>query len=327
MQKPAQSKFWLFAVIAIFVELSVSQAAAQIYPDKPIRMLVGLSPGGSTDVSARLVAQKLTEYLGQAVIVENRTGAGGSIAIERAVSSPPDGYTLLMAPASTAILPSLRSKLPYDIERDLAPISLVVTGPYVLVIHPSVPARNIAELIGLARSQPGKLSYGSDGVGSALYLAGELFKLMAKLDIVHVPYKGGAESAIANAAGQVDISFPSLTSSRPLIGTGKLKPLAVTTIKRTALAPSLPTLDESGLPGYNRSGWVGLLAPAAVPKNIITRLNMAVVKVVNTPEMKEALNKQGQDPQTNSPEQFAAFIRGEIEQNANLIKLTGVKAD
>ena len=317
------------SVLAMLACMAVAPAEslAQAFPSRPIRLVVGLSPGGSTDVTSRMVAQKLGEQFGQNVVVENRTGAGGMIAMEKVATSPADGYTLLVMPASGAVLPVLRAKLPFDLERDLAPVSLLVTGPYVLVIHPSVAARNIAELIDLARSQPGKLSYGSDGVGSASYLAGELFKRMAKVDIIHVPYKGGAESAIANAAGHVHISYPSLTSAQSLIAAGKLKPLAVTSLRRTSLAPTLPTLDESGLTGYDRTGWIGLLAPAHVPRDVMARLHAAIVKVLNTPEMKDALNKQGQEPQTNTPQQFAAFIRAEVKQNANLIKLTGIKVD
>ena len=327
MRKPRRSLFRLFAGIVACANLSAFDALAQSYPVKPIRMIVGFAAGGATDATARMVAQKLSEHLGQPVVVENRTGAGGSIATERVAKSPADGYTLLLMPASGPIDSVLRAKLPYDLERDFAPVSLVVIGPYVLVVHPSVPARNVKELIALARSQPGKLSYGSAGVGSSAHLANELFNSMAKVSIVHVPYKGGAESVIANAAGEVDLNFASINTALPLLEAGKLRPLAVTSAKRSSLMPSIPTLDESGLPGYDRTGWWGVLAPAGVPKDIIAQLNAAIAKAVNTPEMKESLNKLGFEPQTSTPEQFAALIRSEIAQNATLIKTAGVKAE
>ena len=306
---------------------AVLDSLAQPYPAKPIRMVVGFAAGGATDATARIVSQKLSEQLGQPVVVENRTGAGGSIATERVATSPADGYTLLLMPASGAIDSALRAKLPYDLERDFAPVSLVVIGAYVLVVHPSVPVRNVAELTALARTRPGKLNYGSAGIGSTMHLAAELYKLMAKVEVVHVPYKGGADSVVANAAGQVDMSFPTLTTAVPLINAGKLRALAVTTAKRASLAPEIPTLDESGLKGYDRNGWFGVLAPAGVPKDIVARLNAVIAKAVNTVEMKESLSRQGFEPQTGTPEQFAALIRGEIAQNAKLIRLAGIKAE
>ena len=327
MWTPRRKIFRLLAGIVACANLSVFDSLAQRYPVKPIRMVVGFAAGGSTDATARMVAQKLSEHLGQPVIVENRVGAGGSIATERVATSPADGYTLLLMPASGAIDAALRSKLPYDLDRDFAPVSLAVIGPYVLVVHPSVPARNVAELVALARAQPGKLNYGSAGVGSTMHLAAELFNLMAKVNTVNVPYKGGSESVIATAGGQVDMSFPTLMTAVPLINSGKLRALAVTSAKRASLTPSIPTLDESGLTGYDRTGWFGVLAPAGVPKDIIARLNGIIGKAINTPEMKESLTKQGFEPQTNTPEQFAALIRDEIAQTAKLIKLFGVKAE
>lgn len=327
MWTPRRKIFRLLAGIVACANLSVFDSLAQSYPVKPIRMVVAFTPGGSTDTTARMVAQKLSEHLGQPVIVENRAGAGGSIGTERVATSPADGYTLLLMPASSAIDAALRSKLPYDLERDFAPVSLVVIGAYVLVVHPSVPARNVAELVALARSQPGKLSYGSAGVGSTPHLSTELFNHMAKVNIVHVPYKGGPESLVATAGGHVDMSFITLTTAVPLMNIGKLRALAVTSAKRASLMPSIPTLDESGLTGYDRTAWFGVLAPAGVPKDIIARLNGVIGKAVNTPEMKQWLTKQGFEPQTNTPEQFAALIRDEIAQTAKLIKSIGMKAE
>ncbi len=328
MGKQRRSMIWLSAGIVVCAYASVVDSLAQNYPVKPIRIIVGYGAGGGADVTARMVGQKLFELLGQPVVVENRTGAAGSIATARVAASPADGYTLLMAVSGDTVLPALRAKLPYDLERDFAPVSLVTIGPYLLVVHPSVPARNASELIALARSRPGKLNYGSAGVGGGVHLAGELFNLMAKVNIVHVPYKGGsAESVIAVAVGQIDISFPNIPAALPLLEARKVRSLAVTSARRASLMPSIPTLDESGLPGYDRSVWYGLLAPAGVPKDIIAQLHAVIGRIVNTPEMKEAFNKQGAEPQTNTPEQFAALIRNELAQNAGLVKLAGLKVE
>jgi tripartite-type tricarboxylate transporter receptor subunit TctC len=292
-------------------------------------MIVGFSPGGVADVTARLLAQKLAEPLGQPVIVENRPGASGAIATERVATSPADGYTLLAMTAADTVIPSLRTKLPYNLERDLMPVSLVAIAPFLLVVHPSVPAQNVKELIALARQRPGKLSYGSVGVGSTPHLSAEALKMMAKVDIVHVPYKGGADNVIANSTGDVDMVFASIPSLLPLIGTDKprLRPIAVTSTKRASLMPAIPTLSESGLPGYNRSSWVGILAPAGTPKEIVARLNGAIGKSVNAPDTRQAFIKHGLEPQTNTPEQFAAYIQGELAQNSKLIKFIGVNAE
>lgn len=327
MGRPAWGVIQLISAFVACAGLSVVDASAQGYPSRPIRMVVGYVPGGAVDVTARLMGQKLSEYLGQPVVVENRPGASGSIADERVAKSSPDGYTVLMIPASATVQPALRSNLPYDLERDLAPVSLVVIGPYALVVHVLVPARNVKELITLARAQPGKLNYGSAGIGSSQHLTGELFNLMAKVTIAHVPFKGSGESSVANAAGHVQMSFPSITAALPLLEAGKLRLLAVTSLMRTSLMPTIPTLNESGLPGYDRSGWYGVLAPAGVPKNVVAQLNAAIGRIVGTPEMKEAFKKQGLEPQPGTPEEFAARIRSEIVQNAKLVKLAGAKAE
>lgn len=307
--------------------LACSLVAAQNYPSKPIHLVVGYSPGGGTDATARVVAQKLSDNLGQTVIVENRPGASGSIAIERVAASPADGYTLLMLTSNETVLPALRAKLPFELERDFAPVSEVTIGPMLLVVHPSVPAHNIKELVALARSQPGKLSFGSSGVGGTPHLAGELFNLLAKVKLLHVAYKGGADAVMAAASGQVDTSFASVTSGLPMLAIGKLRALAISSAKRMSSVASIPTLDESGVAGYDYSAWYGVSAPAGTPKAIVTRLNAEIGKVVATAEMKESLNKQGLEPQTNTPEQFAAFIHSEIARSAKLIKLTGAKAE
>ncbi len=327
MREPGLGVCRLLAGIAACAGLSVDDALAQSYPVKPIHLVVGFSAGSGSDFVARLAAKKLSEQLGQTVIVENRTGAGGTIATERVVTSPADGYTLLMMTAAETAQPALRPDLRYNVARDLAPVSLLATGTFVLVVHPSVPARNVKELVALARSQPGKLNYASSGVGSSPHLAAGLLNMMAKVNVVQVQYKGATETVVATVAGEVDISFPSITAVRPLLESGRLRPLAVTSAKRALLLPSIPTVDESGLPGYERSTWHGVLAPAGVPKGIIARLNAVIVKAFNAPEVKKSLDSQGLELQTNTTEEFAALIRKSITQNTELIRMTGTKAE
>lgn len=313
-------------VIACFGSWAVN-APAQTYPVKPIRMLFGYTAGGAGDVGARMLAQKLSEGLGQNVVVENRPGAGGAIADEAVAKAPADGYTLLYAAGSTTILPALRPKLPYNVERDFAPVSMVMVTSFALAVHPSVPVRDVKELIALARSKPGKLTFSTPGVGSSAHFAGEVFKMMAGVQMLHVPYRGPPEATTAVISGEVDVNFPSVTGALPLIETGRLKALAVSSAKRAPTLPSVPTLDEAGLTGYERTGWNGVLAPAGVPKEIIARLNAAIVKAVDSPEMKQAIVKQGLLAQTGTPEEFAAFIRGQLEQNAKVVKFAGIKTE
>ena len=325
MLKPGRGKNSLFAAVVVCVNLWSLGSFAQSYPVKPIRLIVGYSPGGGTDITARAVAQKLTESLGQTVVVENRPGATGAIAAERVATSPADGYTLLMNSANDTILPALRRKLPFDVERGFSPVSLVVTAPMAIIVHPSVPAHNVKQLIALARSKPGKLSFGSAGTGNTTHLAGELFKFMAKVNIVHVPYKGSADSIIATATGQLDMSIASVAAATPMLNVGRLRALAVTSAKRVSSVPSLPTIAESGLPGFDYASWFGVAAPAGVPKDIIARLNTEIGKAVNTLEMKERFSKLGLEVETNTPEKFAALIHSEIEKNGKLVEFADLK--
>jgi len=313
------------AMAALFV--GAGTATAQTWPVKPVRVLFGYTAGGAGDVSARMLAQKLSESFGQTFFVENRPGAGGAIADEAVARAPADGYTLLYAAGSTAILPALRPKLPYDVERDFAPVSLVVITSFALSVHPSVPVREVKDLIALARAQPGKLTFSSPGVGSSAHFAAELFKMMAHVQMLHVPFKGPPEATTAVVSGELDIGFPSVTGALPFIATHRLKPLAVSSARRAPQLPNIPTLGESGLTGYERAGWNGILVPAATPKDIIARLNAAIVKVVNTPEMKDAFMRQGLEAQTNTPEQFAVFIRRELAQNAKVAQFAGIKPE
>lgn len=318
---PAAGALFLAAAFASGV------VAAQNYPVRPIRVLVGFAAGGAADVTARMIGQKLSEAVGQPVIVENRSGSGGVIATEAVSKSPPDGYTLLLMPAADAVQPALRRKLPYDLERDFAPVTRVVFGPWVVAVHPSVPARSARELVALARSQPGKLNYASSGIGSSAHLANELFNSMARVFVTHVPYKGISEGVTATASGETDMIFASITAALPLLESRRVRALAVTTGERTRLMPAMPTLHESGVPGYDRSGWYGVLAPAAVPRDIVTRLNAVIVKIVNTPDMKDAFVKQGLDPAPSTPEEFAAFIKREVAQNIQIVKSAGIKVE
>lgn len=305
----------------------MSGAAAQTYPVKPLRILFGFAAGGAGDVSARMLAQKLSETLGQNVVVENRPGAGGAIADDAVAKSPPDGYTLLYAAGSSVILPSIRAKLPYDIERDFAPVSLVVITSFALALHPSVPVRDVRSLIALVKAQPGKLTFSSPGIGSSAHFAVEAFSMMAGLKMLHVPYKGAGEATAATVAGHIDLVFPSVTGALPLVAAGKLKVLGVTSASRAALLPDLPTLDEAGVTGYERLGWNGVLVPAAVPKDIVARLNTVIVQTVNTPQLTDAFIKQGLEIRTTTPEQFTTFMRRELAQNAKLAKFAGLRPE
>jgi len=312
--------------LAVTALCCMPASAAQGYPDRPIRMLVGLAAGGAADMTARLVAQKLSADLGQNVVVDNRPGASGVIAYERVATSSPDGYTIGMVTAAVTTLPFLQKKLPYDIQRDFQPVALASTTSHVFLVHPSVKANSVSELIALARAQPGKLSYASTGVGSAQHMAGEYFNHLAKTNILHVPYKGGAESVLATLAGQVQVTFGSLVAASGFINSGKLRGLGITGTKRSPLLPNVPTIGEAGLPGYESIAWYGVLAPAAVPRSIVSRLNTHIVKSGQDAEVRESFLKLGLEPQAHTPQQFADLIRSELEKNRKIIALAGIEA-
>jgi tripartite-type tricarboxylate transporter receptor subunit TctC len=322
-----RAKDWRHALIGLCALSGVSGAWAQTYPTKPVRLMVGFAPGGGTDVTARTFAQKLTAQLGQAVVVENRSGAAGSLAAAEVAKSPPDGYRLLMLASGTLINTALSANPPYNLERDFTPIALVTISPLVLVVHPSVPVRTASELVTLARTQPGKLNFGSDGVGATSHLAGELYNMLAKVKLVHVPFKGNSDAAMALASGQIDIGFPSLASATPLLTVGKFRALAVTSLKRSSLMPSLPSLDESGVRGYDVVAWFGFLGPAGLPKPILEKLHSAIVSVANAPDTREAIKQQGLEIQTTTPEQFGVFMREQIVQIARLGKVANIKLE
>ena len=303
-------------------------ALAQTYPVKPVRIVTGFAPGGSTDVIARLVGSKLAELLGQPFVIEHRPGAATAIAAERVASSPPDGYTLLLIAASTTSQSALRKKaLPYDLENGFAHISMLAAGPFVLLVHPSVPARDVKALIALARAQPGKLNVGSPGVGSVNHLAALLFNHRAKLNMTYVAYKGSAEAVVAVASGQIDLSFPSVPAALPLMAQQRVRALAVTSAQRVPVIKDVPKVAEAALPGYEYSGALGLSAPAGTPREIVARLNASIVKVVNTPETRDAISKIGFEAQTSSAEQYAAFIKEDIAKIAAAVAAAGLKAE
>lgn len=315
------------AVMLVAASLWTFGVCAGDFPVKSLRIVVGFSAGSATDLVARMLAQELTRHAGQPVLVENRTGASGTIATERVAASAADGCTLLLMVAADTVHPAMRGRLPYDLERDFAPVSLLVTGPLVLAVHPSLPARNVKELLALALSSPGKMRFGSSGAGSRAHFAGELLQMMGKVNLVHVPYKGSTDTVLATSSGQIEVCFPSVTALLPFLDAGKLAALAVTAAKRASSLPGLPTLHESGLPGYDIVSWYGVSAPAGVPKDVITRLNALVIRSLSNRDMIAAFDKQGLEVQTNSPAQFSAFIGNEMRQNAKLVKLAGLKSD
>lgn len=314
-------------LLALAFVLVCGTAWAQGYPNKPVRMVVPFPPGGSTDIVARAVAQKLSEAWGQPVIVENRAGGGTTIGTDAVAKSAPDGYTLLMAPAPFTINPSLLSKLPYDPLADFAPITLVYTTPLVLVVYPGVQAKSVSEFIALAKAKPRQLNFGSSGTGGSNHLAGELFNAMAGVKMVHIPYKGNAPALADLVGGHVDAVFNGLTSAVSLVKGGKLRALAVTSLRRAEVLPEIPTLDESGLKGFEAVAWSGIIAPARTPREVIVRIYADVKKIVQMPEFRERLKDEGSDPVGNTPEEYAAFIRAEIAKWAKVIKFANVKAD
>ena len=312
--------------IAMLALIAASAFAADPYPTKPIRMIVGFAPGGGTDLTARPVAQKMSELLGQQVIVENRPGAAGNIATEQVARAAPDGYTILMGTiAALAINPSLYGDLKFDPETDFAPVIQVVDATNVLALHPSVPAGSVQELIALARQK--SLSAGSSGIGGTGHLAIELFNTMAGVKLVHVPYKGGGPAMTDLVGGQVHLIFATTASAIPQIRGGRIKGIAVTTARRSALMPELPTISEAGLAGFDANNWYGIVVPARTPRAIIDRLNAEVTKILNMPDVRTTLMNQGLDPAPGTPEQFGAYIKSERVKWARVIKESGAKAE
>jgi tripartite-type tricarboxylate transporter receptor subunit TctC len=308
----------LFAVLIALAALPV--AAADSYPQKPIRFVIPFSPGGGTDVLARALSDKLSEALGANVIVETRPGGGGTIGVAMVARSDPDGYTLLFTSASYTFLPSMYKDLSYDPIKDLKPITMFASTPNLLVVHPSMPVTNLKQLIELARKRPGEIYYASAGRGSNLHLTTELFLYMAKIRMLQVPYKGGGPAMLAVMSGEVHVNFPGIQSALPFVQSGRMRALAVSTKKRAPALPDLPTIDEAGVPGYDKAGWFGLWAPAAVPDPVISHIYHAMVKVLKDPVVVKRLASEGAVAVGNPPAEFDAFVRSEIATWAKLIR-------
>jgi tripartite-type tricarboxylate transporter receptor subunit TctC len=309
--------------------LAVAPAAlAQTYPTKTVRMIVAFPPGGTTDILARATAQKLTEAFGQQVVIDNRPGAGGNIGTELVARSPPDGYTLLASPGSTLTSnPAVYAKVPFDPVRDFAPVTIIAEVPNVLIVHPSLPVRTVKELIALAKARPGQLAYASTGAGQSTHLSAELFKQMARVDMIHVPYKGSAPALTDMVAGQVTVMFDNMPSCLPFVKAGRLKAIAVTSTKRSPTTPELPTVAEAALPGFDVTVWFSVLAPANTPRDIVTRLNGEIVKALKTPDMRERLSQQGAEPVGNTPEEFSAVIKRDLAKWSKLVKDANIRLD
>jgi tripartite-type tricarboxylate transporter receptor subunit TctC len=303
-------------------------ASAQAWPAKPMRIVVPFPPGGGTDIGTRILAQKLQEAWGQAVVIENKPGAAGIVGTELTAKSAPDGYTFMMGNIGThAINVSLYKQLSYDPVRDFAPVSMVADLPLLLLVHPSVPAKSVQELIALAKSQPGKLNFSSSGAGGSMHVAAELFKSMAGVDIVHIPYKGGAPAVADLISGQVPMSFATVLETIQFVKAGKVRALAVTNNRRSIALPDLPTISESGLPGYQSISWLALFAPAGTPKDIVNKASMETVRILKLPDVRERLLAQGAEPIGSTPEQLAAILAQDIAKYARVIRESGYKPE
>ncbi len=304
---------------------AAAQSNAQDYPVKPIRVIVGLAPGGATDIVARALAQKLTDGLGQTVVIDNRAGAAGSIGSALAANAPPDGYTALIISSTYTINPSLYKKLPFDPVRDLQPVTLIASSPFLLLVHPSIAAKTPRELIALARTR--QLTFASGGIGSSGHLAAELFSSMAGIELTHVPYKGAGPALIDTLGGQVNMVMSSIVSGMPYAKAGRLRALAITTRTRSAAMPELPTISESALPGYDFSSWYGLMVPTGTPRAIIARLHAETVKVLKLPDLQQRLAGEGCEPVGSTPEQLAAHIKTEMARWAKIVKSSHMQAE
>ena len=320
MLRPALAAAGLLAVTGL-------AAAAEIYPGRPLRLIVPYPPGGGTDITSRLIARRLGEIFGQQVIVDNRSGGAGNLGCEIAARSAPDGYTMLTAGISFSINVSLFSKLNYDPVKDFDPVSLVATVPLIAVVHPSVPATSIRELIELAKARPGTLNYGSGGSGTANHIAGELFKYMTGTNIVHVPYKGGGPAMADIVGGQIQLLFNTISSTVGFMNSGKLRALAVTGKQRSPAAPNLPTVAEAGVPGFEVGAWFGVVVPKRTPRALINKLNAAIVRTTQLPEAREQFAAQGAEPIGSTPEEFAQHLRVEIDKWGKVAKAAGMHSE
>jgi tripartite-type tricarboxylate transporter receptor subunit TctC len=306
--------------------LRQAQDSGQAYPYKPIRFVVGFQPGGGVDMSARTVGQPLSVSLGQSIVVDNRPGAAGNIAAGYVAKATPDGYTLLMS-NSTIASPTLFKSLPFDVRKDLDPVGLIAIGPSVLIVHPSVPARNVKELIALARAQPKKLVYGSGGIGNVTHLEMEIMNAMVGVHMTHVPYKGSAPSIVALVSGEVQAVFSSIPSALGQIRAGRIRALGVSILKRSSVLPDVPTLDESGVSGFDAASWYAVFAPAGTPKNVVATLGKEIVRIMNVPDVRERFANDGFEPAGTGPAEFARFLRLELVKWAKAVEMAGVKPE
>ena len=315
-------------MLGLAMAVLAGSAAAQAWPSKPIRWVVPFQPGGTTDILARTIGEKLATVLGQPVIVDNRPGAGGGVGAEFTAKAPADGYTIMGGTISThAINASLYKNLPYDPVKDFVPITMIARVPNMLVVNPDVPAKSVAELIALMKANPGKYTFASSGNGTSQHLSGELFKTMAGVDMQHIPYKGSPPALQDVVGGQVTMTFDNITTAWPLAKGGKLRALAVTTAKRSPIAPDVPTLAEAGLAGYEIGSWQGVFAPAGTPPDIVRRLNAEMVKIINTPEVRDKLVGLGAEPVANTSDEFSALVKGEVVKWAAVVKQSGARVD
>jgi tripartite-type tricarboxylate transporter receptor subunit TctC len=316
------------ALLALSPAPATAQDRAASYPTKTVRIIAGSAPGAAVDFNARLAAQKLTEAFGQAVVVEQRTGASGTIGTEYVAKSPPDGYTLALGSMATlCVVPHLYAKIGYDPVKDFAPVTIIAASPFVVDVHPSVPARNLKELIALARANPGKLTFGTAGPGSVSHLGIEMLKSMANVDFLHVPYKGVAPAMISLLGGETALLYDPVLTSLPHVKAGKIRALAVGASKRSPLLPEVPTVAESGVPGFEASSWFGIVAPAATPREIVARLHATLVRTIGDKEVTQRLLSQGMEPVLNTPEEFAERIRQELPRWGKLVRAAGIKAE
>jgi tripartite-type tricarboxylate transporter receptor subunit TctC len=302
-------------------------AVAQSYPSKTIRYVVPFPPAGTTDILARWVAEKISGPLGQSVVVENRAGAAGGVGTEIVAKSPPDGYTILMATSAQAISETLYVRQPFSFARDLTGVALIANVPNVMEVHPSVPVRTVKEFIALAKAQPGQINFASAGAGTTIHMSGELFKMLTGVNIVHIPYKGSALALTDLMSGQVSVMWDNLPASMPYIKAGRLRAIAVTTAARYPGLPNVPTIAESGVPGYEASAWFGMVAPAAAPRDVVTRLNTEVNRAINLADMKERFAQQGAIPAPGTAEEFSALIRTEIAKWGKVVKASGARVE
>jgi len=317
----------LIAVAALALGQASVALAQAAYPTKPVKIIVPYSAGGPADIYARFVGDRLQKAMGQPFVIENRPGAGAIIGTDAVAKSPPDGYTLLMMSNTHTVNESLFTKKPYALLRDLAPIAPINYSDLILVVHPSIPAKNLKELIALAKAKPGALNYASSGPGTPYHMAGELFKAMAGVDLVHVPHKGSAEARTDVLAGNVQMMFDAITTMAPLVQSGKVRAIATSGKTRSSIMPNVPTLNEAGVPGYDAVIWLGMMAPAGTPKAVIDTLNAAIQKIVSAPEVKDAWAKQGAVPMRMSPDEFGKFIEQDIQKWAKVVKFSGAQID